>query len=61
MSRGLGKGYLLSLALGKGSILGKGSPACPHKKNGLDVPMGLGKELPSMQLGPIMWKWPIPT
>ena len=32
MSRGLGKGYLLSLALGKGSILGKGSPACPHKK-----------------------------
>ena len=29
-----GKGYLLSLALGKGSILGKGSPACPHKKMG---------------------------
>ena len=33
----------------------------PQKKQRLDVPMGLGKDLPSVQLGPIMWKWPIPT
>ncbi len=51
MSRGLGKGYLLSLALGKGSILGKGSPACPHKKQGLDVPMALEKNCPACSWG----------
>ena len=60
MSRGLGKGYLLSLALGKGSILRKGSPACPRKKKGLDVSIGLGKELPSMQLGQLCGSGPFP-
>ena len=60
MSRGLGKGYLLAWPLEKDQSLEKDHLLAPAKKR-LDVPMGLGKELPSMQLGPIMWKWPIPT
>ena len=61
MSRGLRKGYLLSLALGKGSIsLEKDHLPAPLKARGRCA-HGLGKELPSMQLGPIMWNWPIPT